>query len=1023
MEAAGLGVGVLALVGIFGDCIDLMTLIGAARRAGRDYLILETKLDIQQTLLLQWAERVSLVQEQQHPRLLDPATRALVTHVLIQIRSLLNDGAELQKKYGAVFNRLQEDPRAEASPTTDTAHDGWRAMDWIVSSGRREKFSEALRKIRADIPSLGLSPRLKVQWAAKGKAEFTALVDDLDYFVEKLNDIIPLDKESRSEMARNDINLNWNVDYMQRVYDAAHGWNHDFEDAAVWGFERNCQRRILERLGEQSVPDRKQNVAARYNTTLEWALDLDDNSRDGLSHWLRSGRGVYWVRGKAGSGKSTLMKFLCDNKTAKGYLKLWAGGGKHATAYFFLWRLGTEDQKSLPGLFQSILYQIVRAEPTLCKKLMPRTWKEAYGHDSFHFSLPTQDEIRQIFTTIPHCEGLPKICLFIDGLDEFAGDYLDGISFIKSIASGPNLKVLVSSRPEPAFVDAFKHLPNLRLEHLTQDDIRKYIEGTLSTHPYMQSLTEREPETARGMVSGLISKASGVFLWVVLACRSLLSGFASFDRISELQQRIDELPPELEHLFEQMLMKTESRYRFQASKLLRMCYMHVRMRGGDISTLGLALFDEHHLDTTRIPSAQKYSVAERRAKCEFLEGRLRSRCGGLLELHGLEPEKLSGISRFPDLKSKCLCGSGENLMEDHDSIVDSEVGFMHRSVYEFLDREETWSLECLRFGDEDFDPMTGLSCISMHLGRTCVWNFKGRCKQVIHHVRDLWQFASYANWERSPDRILPVVLALEDLLTLSPKGNVPPGRIVQQQCDESCVLSPAQFVIQLSVEASLPEVVEAYRSKSQKLLASWPKTVYGSLLDAAVRGDTTKRFLGDRSFRPVRPVHHVVQYLLSAVSFENHTCLDPYGSFGRWARGLQFRTEGPYQYTADELFRDVSITRVFLEARIPGSSAMLAQVAAWTTIYAPVSSRLPPGRMARQVKEEFLRVHRLLGGSQYILRGAERTYRPGRLSRSEDSSDSQVQLKREDRHSRGISDDILGQVDSRTEKRSICRCM
>lgn len=31
---------------------------------------------------------------------------------------------------------------------------------------------------------------------------------------------------------------------------------------------------------------------------------------DSIAEWLESGSGVYWISGKAGSGKSTLMKHL-----------------------------------------------------------------------------------------------------------------------------------------------------------------------------------------------------------------------------------------------------------------------------------------------------------------------------------------------------------------------------------------------------------------------------------------------------------------------------------------------------------------------------------------------------------------------------------------------------------------------------------------------------------------------------------------------------------------------------------------
>lgn len=47
--------------------------------------------------------------------------------------------------------------------------------------------------------------------------------------------------------------------------------------------------------------------------------DMTDDQEDGLSRWdsftyfLEGENRIYWVQGKAGSGKSCLMKFICDD--------------------------------------------------------------------------------------------------------------------------------------------------------------------------------------------------------------------------------------------------------------------------------------------------------------------------------------------------------------------------------------------------------------------------------------------------------------------------------------------------------------------------------------------------------------------------------------------------------------------------------------------------------------------------------------------------------------------------------------
>lgn len=55
--------------------------------------------------------------------------------------------------------------------------------------------------------------------------------------------------------------------------------------------------------------------------------DEDDASvqREKWTNWLSSGNGIFHIAGKLGSGKSTLMKFLCSHPQTKVALQKWAG--------------------------------------------------------------------------------------------------------------------------------------------------------------------------------------------------------------------------------------------------------------------------------------------------------------------------------------------------------------------------------------------------------------------------------------------------------------------------------------------------------------------------------------------------------------------------------------------------------------------------------------------------------------------------------------------------------------------------
>jgi hypothetical protein len=52
------------------------------------------------------------------------------------------------------------------------------------------------------------------------------------------------------------------------------------------------------------------------------------------------------------------------------------------------------------------------------------------------------------------------------------------------------------------------------------------------------------PQATNEIVKELVEKASGVFLWVVLACRSVVEGLIAYDSTADIKARVDELPRE-----------------------------------------------------------------------------------------------------------------------------------------------------------------------------------------------------------------------------------------------------------------------------------------------------------------------------------------------------------------------------------------------------------------------------------------------------------------------------------------------
>ena len=254
-------------------------------------------------------------------------------------------------------------------------------------------------------------------------------------------------------------------------------------------------------------------------------------------------------------------------------LETWLPGRRLVMANFFIWGLGSPEQKTQEGLCRGLLYNILRSEPSLIPQVLPRDVAGRVQHRHNRLETALSPEIGEAFSKLKSETMKHKFCFFIDGLDEYDGNLIHGITFINGLVSSGSIKIVVSSRPMSVCVQNFCGSPKLQLQDLTKDDIRAYVDDTIGSHPHIQDFMTMGPQVVQKILRDLVDKASGVFLWVVLACRSLLEGFAAFDYPEELQHRVDELPPELESLFHHMLRKIEPRYQVQAARLLKICYL------------------------------------------------------------------------------------------------------------------------------------------------------------------------------------------------------------------------------------------------------------------------------------------------------------------------------------------------------------------------------------------------------------------------------------------------------------------
>jgi hypothetical protein len=391
---------------------------------------------------------------------------------------------------------------------------------------------------------------------------------------------------------------------------------------------------------------------------------VDNNSPakrwSNLKAWLESNEQLYWITGKAGSGKSTLMKFLCfpsdaitiaesprarlmedttsgceDTRAIRSaatrcekFLRIWAGDNQLIIASFYFWNSGIRMQMSMNALLRTLLFQILRQCPRMIPSVSPGRWEALYlfNADSLEWS---NQELLKILRLVTRTAPLNcKFCIFIDGLDEFEGDHGDLISLLQDLLLHKTVKVCVASRPWLVFEDAFKHKPSLRLEDLTYGDIKAYVTYHFSDNPGFHQLRILEPNYASQLIENIVEKASGVFIWVYLVVSSLLSGMRHGDRLSDLQRRLDMLPPDLERLYEAILKSIDPFYLENTAQLFKF----VQASPVPPSSLLLSFADEEHLDFALKWDIGPLSNDQASARHEIVRRRVKTWSMGFLEV-------------------------------------------------------------------------------------------------------------------------------------------------------------------------------------------------------------------------------------------------------------------------------------------------------------------------------------------------------------------------------------------------------
>lgn len=338
------------------------------------------------------------------------------------------------------------------------------------------------------------------------------------------------------------------------------------------------RERLLHSLKFPGLNERRNQVSEAYENTFQWIfmgdagpsqedttgfgledVDLADPSGaswDIFSNWLRSTAQIYWISGKPASGKTTLVKYVLNHPKTDAYLNIWSPRTLKISHFF--WRPGNKMQQSIKGLLCSLLYQLLDNSVAATNYVLQYIQDQKSGVKDTDTDWSVS-EVRSIFLQILSSYERP-ICIFIDGLDEVdpADGPLELLDLVEQFPRCRNMKLCLASRPEPLLQGRLSAYPHLRLQDLTRADLDRYardhIKLTRAIHDEdtVNSSWSSNAPWHPHPIKSIVDKAEGVFLWLVLAIKSVNKGFAFGDTLSMIQERISCLPGDLTKLYKDM---------------------------------------------------------------------------------------------------------------------------------------------------------------------------------------------------------------------------------------------------------------------------------------------------------------------------------------------------------------------------------------------------------------------------------------------------------------------------------------
>lgn len=424
--------------------------------------------------------------------------------------------------------------------------------------------------------------------------------------------------------------------------------------------------------------------------TFQWILTGETGRGHDFRTWLESDHRTFVVLGKAGSGKSTFMKFVYES-LLKSQRSIEASGDRATILFHSFYRAGTLLQRSMKGLLASLLYQIILANPYLLHvtNTAKRLFVQSYLDD---WSIMQLREL--LYLMVKESPGV--LLLFLDGLDEFSADeeLKDLFRLIDDIQAWGQCKICISSRPLSHILNYLSSSPSLNLHEQTADDIKRVVYQELS------SMTRRYTHEEKSKLTlAICDRADGVFIWVYYVLKNVSNGIEINDDLQTLLDRINLLPSRIEELYSEMWTKQNSDHGVHRDES-RQIFNFGRHFPMPLLQLALALHRDTLYEILRKGKPVEFVTIQR--ICESTRQRVANRSAGLIECVAKDDQDQSqGDLTWTHISYRKWSNTA--------------VQFLHRSVQTFLE-ETSGGLSIIGQRNADDDRIIDRLVLESNLG-------------------------------------------------------------------------------------------------------------------------------------------------------------------------------------------------------------------------------------------------------------------------------------------------------------------